>query len=221
MAAITACATRLETNMYKVQNVPSGDARALNQKLVARVLANDPEAFGEVYARYSTRVFNICYGMVRDVAIAEDLTQDTFLQAFRKISSFRGDSLLSTWLHRIAVNTTLMFLRREKVRPFEYSLNDTVEGEDGDRTERLVGRDDRELCGAPDRVTLQRAVESLPEGYRMIFMLHDVHGYEHHEIAEFLGCTIGNTKSQLHKARLKLRTLIRDSGESSLERMAA
>jgi RNA polymerase sigma-70 factor, ECF subfamily len=208
--------------MYKVaNNVPSGDARTLNQQLVARILANDPGAFGEVYARYSTRVFNICYGMVRDVAIAEDLTQDTFLQAFRKISSFRGDSLLSTWLHRIAVNTTLMFLRREKIRPFEYSLNDTVETEDGDRTERLIGRDDRDLCGAPDRVTLQRAVDSLPEGYRMIFMLHDVHGYEHHEIAEFLGCTIGNTKSQLHKARLKLRSLISKTNEDSIDSIAA
>lgn len=221
MAAITREATCLKPNMYKVQNATSGEARALNERLVARVLANDPEVFGEVYARYSTRVFNICYGMVRDVAIAEDLTQDTFLQAFRKISSFRGDSLLSTWLHRIAVNTTLMFLRREKIRPFEYSLNDTVETEDGDRTERLIGRDDRDLCGAPDRVTLQRAVESLPEGYRMIFMLHDVHGYEHHEIAEFLGCTIGNTKSQLHKARLKLRLLIRNSSDNGSERLAA
>ena len=208
--------------MFKVsQAPPSGDPRVLNQVLVARILNNEPEAFGEVYSRYATRVFNICYGMVRDVAIAEDLTQDTFLQAFRKISSFRGDSLLSTWLHRIAVNTTLMFLRREKIRPFEYSLNDTAETEDGDRTERLIGRDDRELCGAPDRVTLQRAVDSLPEGYRMIFMLHDVHGYEHHEIAEFLGCTIGNTKSQLHKARLKLRSLIRKSSENSLGEIAA
>jgi RNA polymerase sigma-70 factor, ECF subfamily len=208
--------------MFRVGPIAApSDPRAHNQQLIARILANDSEAFGEVYARYATRVFNICYGMVRDTAIAEDLTQDTFLQAFRKISTFRGDSLLSTWLHRIAVNTTLMFLRREKIRPFEYSLNDTAETEDGDRTERLIGREDRELCGAADRVTLQRAVDELPEGYRMIFMLHDVHGYEHHEIAEFLGCTIGNTKSQLHKARLKLRALIRKSNENSIGRIAA
>ena len=189
-----------------------GDPHGYDQQLVARVLDNEPEAFGEVYGRHVTRIFNICYGMVRDATLAEDLTQDTFLQAFRKMSSFRGDSLLSTWLHRIAVNTSLMFLRREKIPPFEYSLNDT-DAEDGDRVERLVGRDDRELCGAPDRVTLQRAVDTLPEGYRMIFMLHDVHGYEHHEIAEFLGCTVGNTKSQLHKARLKLRSMLRRHSE--------
>jgi RNA polymerase sigma-70 factor, ECF subfamily len=199
--------------MFKASQITSiADPHRHDQKLVARVLDNEPEAFGEVYDRHATRVFNICYGMVRDATLAEDLTQDTFLQAFRKMSSFRGDSLLSTWLHRIAVNTSLMFLRREKIRPFEYSLNDS-DAEDGDRVERLVGRDDTELCGAPDRVTLQRAVSLLPEGYRMIFMLHDVHGYEHHEIAEFLGCTVGNTKSQLHKARLKLRSMIRKPSE--------
>src|SRR3954452_13195586 len=118
--------------MFKVSGATVvGDQHAYDRRLVARILNNDPEAFGEIYAKHSSRVFNVCYGMVRDVAIAEDLAQDTFLQAFRKISSFRGDSLLSTWLHRIAVNTTLMFLRREKIRPFEYSLNDTFETEDG------------------------------------------------------------------------------------------
>jgi len=199
--------------MFKATQVTSiADPHGHDQTLVARVLDNEPEAFGEVYDRHVGRVFNICYGMVRDATLAEDLTQDTFLQAFRKISSCRGDSLLSTWLHRIAVNTSLMFLRREKIRPFEYSLNE-ADAEDGDRAERLVGRDDHSLCGAPDRVTLQRAVDMLPEGYRMIFMLHDVHGYEHHEIAEFLGCTVGNTKSQLHKARLKLRSMIRKPNE--------
>jgi len=140
-----------------------------------------------------------------DVADAEDLTQDAFIQVFRKLGTFRGDSAFSTWLYRVAVNTVLMSLRRRK--PKQVSLDEPV-CIDHSMVPRDFGRNDPELSGTVDRIALIRAIKELPEGYRRIFILHEVEGYQHHEIAAMLRCSVGNSKSQLHKAKLKIRELL-------------
>jgi RNA polymerase sigma-70 factor, ECF subfamily len=141
--------------------------------------------------------------MVGDIAMAEDLTQEAFLQLFRKIASFRGESAFSTWLHRLTANVVLMRLRK-RGHP-EVSLDEILEPTEEDGPKKDFGSQDRRLAGSIDRLILERAIESLSPGYRIIFVLHDVEGYEHNEIAEMLGCSIGNSKSQLHKARVTLR----------------
>ncbi len=146
--------------------------------------------------------------MTRNPALAEDLTQDVFLQVFRKIHTFRAESAFSTWLHRLAVNIVLM---RRRVKALnETSLDATdKDKEDGNvLRSKEMGSPDLRLAGIPDRMNLKRALEQLPHGYKVVFLLHDVEGYEHHEIAEALGFSIGNSKSQLHKARMRLRTLL-------------
>lgn len=144
--------------------------------------------------------------MTGDTADAEDLTQEAFLQMFRKIGTFRGESAFSTWLHRLAVNLVLMRLRKKSL--LTSSLEETP-GQDPDDTRvREFGSEDLALTGTVDRMALEKAMRALPAGYRMIFHLHDVEGYEHKEIAGMIGCSIGNSKSQLHKARLKLRELL-------------
>jgi RNA polymerase sigma-70 factor (ECF subfamily) len=144
--------------------------------------------------------------MTRNVAEAEDLTQDAFLQVFRSIGTFRGESAFSTWLHRVAVNTVLMKLRRRKSPPV-LSLDEPV-SPDSPALRPELGKRDPNLSGATDRISLCRATQALPAGYRKIFDLHEVQGYQHHEIAELLHCSIGNSKSQLHKAKLKIRGLL-------------
>jgi RNA polymerase sigma-70 factor (ECF subfamily) len=144
--------------------------------------------------------------MTKDVADAEDLTQEAFMQVFRSINSFRGDSAFSTWLYRVAVNTVLMKLRRRKSPPV-LSLDEPVSS-DSPSLKREVGKEDLNLSGAVDRIALRRAIEELPGGCRQIFDLHEVEGYQHHEIAELLQCSIGNSKSQLHKAKMKMRDLL-------------
>jgi len=130
------------------------------------------------------------------------LTQDAFVQVFRKIAAFRGDSAFSTWLYRVAVNTVLMKLRTRKTR--EVSLDEPICLESS-LVPREYGGQDLHLQGTVDRIALIRAISELPRGYREIFILHEVAGYGHQEIAKLLHCSTGNTKSQLHKARLKIR----------------
>ena len=147
--------------------------------------------------------------MTGNTAEAEDLTQEAFLQLYRKISTFRGESAFSTWLHRLTVNVVLMHLRKKGLP--SVSLEEAMEPQQEDGPRRDLGSRDTVLAGSIDRLNLERAIESLPPGYRVIFVLHDVEGYEHNEIAEMMGCSIGNSKSQLHIARLKLRDLLRHS----------
>jgi len=166
-------------------------------------------AFERLYQLHNRRVYSLCLRMVGNTAEAEDLTQEAFLQLFRKISTFRGESAFSTWLHRLAVNVVLMRLRKKSA--VETSLEEVTEpDEESGGPRRDFGTLDLRLTGSIDRVNLQRAVEQLPPGYKAVFVLHDVQGYEHNEIAEIMSCSIGNSKSQLHKARMRLRELLRE-----------
>jgi len=144
--------------------------------------------------------------MTGNTAEAEDLAQEAFLQLFRKISTFRGESAFSTWLHRLAVNVVLMHLRKKGLQQVSLDEVDTSQDEP---VKRDYGDNDRRLIGSVDRIGLQRAIADLPPGYRTVFVLHDVEGYEHNEIAEIMDCSVGNSKSQLHKARMKLRERLR------------
>jgi RNA polymerase sigma-70 factor (ECF subfamily) len=177
------------------------------QDLIRFAQTGNIEALSVIYEKYSRRVFNICLRMIRDRSDAEDLTQDVFVQLFRKIHTFRGQSAFSTWLHRLAVNMVLMEIRSRKSHRYALVPIEVKSDEDESLYDPF-GREDLNLRGSVDRILLQDALEELPPGYRVVFLLHDVHGYEHQEIAEILSCSVGNCKSQLHKARLKLRRLI-------------
>ena len=174
---------------------------------IARAKLGDAESFEVLYALHKRRVYSLCLRMTGNTAEAEDLTQEAFLQLYRKIATFRGESAFSTWLHRLAVNVVLMHLRKKGLP--EVSLEESLEPQQEDGPRKDFGGRDNVLAGSLDRLNLQRAIEALPSGYRIIFVLHDVEGYEHNEIAEMMGCSIGNSKSQLHKARMKLRELLR------------
>jgi RNA polymerase sigma-70 factor, ECF subfamily len=173
--------------------------------LVQRAQRGDEEAFATLFQLHKKRVYSVCLLMTKDVAEAEDLTQEAFLQVFRAIVSFRGDAAFSTWLYRVAVNTVLMKHRRKS--PPIFSLDEPISPE-SPSLRHDFGKNDQALIGAIDRIALCRAIQELPEGCRTIFALHEVEGYQHHEIARLLGCSIGNSKSQLHKAKLKMRDLL-------------
>ena len=186
---------------------PQGD-RLSEAEAIERAKQGDAEAFEVLYNLHKRRVYSLCLRMTANTAEAEDLAQDAFLQLFRKIGTFRGESAFSTWLHRMAVNVVLMRLRKKGLPVV--SLEDTLETEE-EAPKKELGAPDAVLAGSIDRLQLERAVAALPPGYRMIFVLHDVEGYEHNEIASIVGCSIGNSKSQLHKARMKLRELLKTS----------
>ena len=174
---------------------------------IERAKQGDAHAFQDLYDKHKRRVYSLCLRMTANTAEAEDLTQEAFLQLYRKIATFRGESAFSTWLHRLSVNVVLMHLRKKNLPVV--SLEETTQGGEEDTPKKDFGAEDLALAGSLDRLQLQRAVEDLPPGYRTIFVLHDIEGYEHNEIAGIVGCSIGNSKSQLHKARMKLRDLLR------------
>jgi RNA polymerase sigma-70 factor (ECF subfamily) len=189
---------------------------------IRQAQAGDPVAFERIYQLHSRRVYALCLRMVGNTAEAEDLAQEAFLQLFRKIATFRGESAFSTWLHRLSVNVVLMKLRK-KTLP-ETSLDEQVETDDeSSGPKKDIGGPDLLLTGSVDRVNLQRAIEQLPPGYKSVFVLHDIQGYEHNEIAQIMTCSIGNSKSQLHKARMRLRELLQESirDEARRQRQAA
>jgi RNA polymerase sigma-70 factor (ECF subfamily) len=160
----------------------------------------------KVYIDHSGKVFAVCRRFAGSHETAEDLTQEVFMQIFRKISTFKGEAKLSTWIHRVAVNHSLMHVRRERIVGFT-ALED-VENVSAPQRGSTSGRENVSRFSINDRILIQGVIAQLPKGYRNVFVLHDVEGFEHEEVARFLNCTVGTSKSQLHKARLKLRKLI-------------
>lgn len=172
----------------------------------------DMTAFAELYERHRRRVYSLCLRMTGNTSEAEDLTQEAFVQVFRKAGDFRGESAFTTWLHRLTVNQVLMHFRKRGVR-----MEQTTD--DGETPEQIVtGTANPRAMPVIDRIALDRAIAQLPVGYRTVFVLHDSEGYEHVEIARMLGVAVGTSKSQLHKARMKLRELLRRQNPSKQQR---
>jgi RNA polymerase sigma-70 factor, ECF subfamily len=161
----------------------------------------DQELFHELYQTHHRRVYSICLRMTQDISDAEDLTHEVFVQLFRTIGSFRGESAFSTWLHRLTVNHVLMHFRKNKRRLQSEQLTDSLE-----TLARLAAGSKR--TSIVDRILLSEVIAKLPEGYREALILHDIHGLDHKEIATRKGRTEGTSKSQLHKAKVTLRALI-------------
>ena len=182
-------------------------AEATDYELAQRASSGDMPSFEQLYARHSRRVYSLCLRMTANTAEAEDLAQEVFIQLYRKAGSFRGESAFTTWLHRLTVNQVLMHFRRRGVRVEQVT-------EDGESPQQVVqGTENPSQMPVVDRIALDKAVSQLPPGYRAVFVLHDVEGHEHEEVARLLGCSVGTSKSQLHKARMKLRQLLRQQNE--------
>ena len=161
------------------------------------------QRFEEIFELHHRKVYSLCLRMIGNSAEAEDLTQDVFVQVFRKLGSFRGESAFTTWLHRLTVNQVLMHFRKNQVRKEQLT-------EDGEMpVEIMIDRNKLNRSPVLDRVALDEAIVQLPHGYRIVFVLHDVEGFDHNEIASVLGCSIGTSKSQLHRARMRMRVLLR------------
>jgi RNA polymerase sigma-70 factor (ECF subfamily) len=185
---------------------PIASDKLSEAEAIQRARDGDRTVFEYLYLLHSRRVYAVCLRMVGNTADAEDLTQEAFLLLFRKIHAFRGESAFSTWLHRLAVNLVLMRLRK-KSYPI-VSIEQTPDPDDETTLPSIdIGAPDLLLEGSIDRINLERCIERLPAGYRAIFVLHDIQGYQHGEIAEMLGRSVGDSKSQLHKARMRLREL--------------
>lgn len=182
---------------------------ALAQKAAGGSVA----AFELLYSRYHRRTYSLCLRMMNSSTEAEDLTQEVFIQLYRKIGSFRGDSAFTTWLHRLTVNQVLMHFRKRTVK-FEKT---TEEGETP--VQIVMGTENQAKMPIVDKIALDKAIAQLPNGYRNVFVLHDVEGYEHEEVAKILGCSVGTSKSQLHKARLKMRKLLGKKSPPRLSRV--
>lgn len=179
-------------------------------ELTQLAAGGDMPAFEEIYNRHHRRVYSICLRMLQNATEAEDLTQDVFIQLHRKIGSFRGDSAFTTWLHRLTVNQVLMHFRKRNVK-FEKTT------EEGETPVQIVGGTENPgKMPIVDKIAIESAIAELPNGYRNVFVLHDVEGYEHEEVARILGCSVGTSKSQLHKARLKLRKLLQKKANPRL-----
>jgi RNA polymerase sigma-70 factor (ECF subfamily) len=189
------------------QDIESVQAPTVDAELITRAQNGDVEAFEALFHVYKRRVFRLCLRMIKNPADAEELTQEAFLTLFRKIHTFRGESAFSTWLLRISMNIVLMRLRK-KVPKEILSLDSSDEDKKSEWSAKEYGSSDLLQTGIIDRLSLEAAIEQLPPGYRQVFEMHDVLGWQHDEIADILGYSVGNSKSQLFKARLRLRKLL-------------
>lgn len=188
------------------------DAKEADFPLAQKAAGGNIAAFELLYSRYHRRTYSLCLRMTNSATEAEDLTQEVFIQLFRKIGSFRGDSAFSTWLHRMTVNQVLMHFRRRGVQNEKTT-------DDGEMPDQIVNGTERQSrMPILDRIALDKAIAQLPNGYRTVFVLHDVEGFEHEEIARMLKLSVGTSKSQLHKARLKLRGLLKKQNEAVPEK---
>lgn len=180
----------------------AGRARAIEPELSVARMRDGMSGYGELYRRYYRTVFSICLRMTGDVRDSEDLAQEVFLLVVRKLGTFRGEASFATWLHRLTVNAVLGHFRRRRGR-----REDSLDSRVGVALDKVC----RDRCRAlteVDRIALSAAIEALPRGYRMTLLLHDPEGYEHREIAAIVGCGVGTSKSQLHKARRRVRQLL-------------
>jgi RNA polymerase sigma-70 factor, ECF subfamily len=176
--------------------------RAADVELARRCEKGDGQAFEELYRRHSGRLYNLVYRMVGSAPDADDLLQEVFLHAHRKLSSFRGDSSLGTWLYRLGINHCLDYLRGRQVK-----MGRATESLDAEGMVEPSGPNPV-VPAAISRMDLERAIARLPEGCRAAFLLHDVEGFDHREVGRILGVSEGTSKSQVHKARMKLRALL-------------
>jgi len=201
----------MESNSNKtaLQVTCPASGRESQAEIIQRACEGDQTAFECLYRSHCKRVYAVCLRMVGDMTEAEDLTQEAFLLLFRKIHTFRGESAFSTWLHRLVVNTVLMHLRKKSLPVVSMETGPAPDGETTSSTVEIAASD-LLLEGSIDRINLGRCVAQLPAGSRAIFVLHDIQGYQHREIAEMLGRSVGVSKSQLHKARKRLRELLHE-----------
>jgi len=183
-------------------------SRVCEPEVTKALMGDAMSGFDEIYRKHFRRVYALCLRMTGNPDQAEDVAQEVFLQLHRKLGSFRGEAAFTTWLHRLTVNQVLMHFRKSRVR----SEVPVAEGAGSEAAVCAAGS--APAASIFDRVALDLAIERLAPGYRTIFVLHDVEGYEHEEIARLLDCSPGTSKSQLHKARRRLRKLL-DSGMPS------
>lgn len=203
MSRATLQTDRSAQRQERVAAIDTETPRTPDYELTKKAAEGDMKAFEELYQRHNRRVYSLCLRMTGNVVEAEDLAQEVFIQLFRKVGSFRGESAFTTWLHRLTVNQVLMHFRKRGVR-----LEQTTE--EGEVPVQIVkGTENPNAMPVVDRIALDKAIAQLPPGYRTVFTLHDIEGHEHEEIARMLGCSVGTSKSQLHKARMKLRGLLR------------
>lgn len=177
------------------------------EEMIRQAQQGDAGAFERLYRRHCQRVYQLCLRMVKNDAEAEDLTQEVFLKVFRKIGTFQGKSAFSTWLHRVSVNTVLMSMRKKKRVEIPLDNEGQYEEEPGVRR-HVPGGPDPLLRSLFDLENLKRALRRMPRGYKQMLILHDMLGYDHNEIALLAKCSAGNSKSQLHKARVRMRSLL-------------